>query len=65
MQSYNEIIPASDPKHGKTKKETQKLLKNNGFDQNGGCNELRHEKMMHFYFGDADFRATVTKLIKN
>ena len=41
------------------------LSKNDGFDQNGGRHQLRHKKMMHFDPGDADFRATATKIIKN
>ena len=48
-----------------TKKINQKLVKNDGFDQNGGRHELRHKKMMHSYIGDADFRAMATKIIKN
>ena len=60
------IIPASDPKHDKkSRKINQKLVKNDVFDQNGGRHELRHEKMMHFYPGDVDFRATATEIIKN
>ena len=40
-----------------------KLIKNDGFDQNGGRHELRHEKMMHFDPGDVDFRATATRFV--
>ena len=58
-------IPASDPKHGENKKKHQKLIKSDGFDQNGGRHELRHKKMMHFDPADVDFRATATEIIKN
>lgn len=61
--SLIKIIPASDPKH--SKQIINNLSKNAGFDQNGGRHQLRHEKMMHFYNRDADFRATATKIIKN
>ena len=40
-----------------------RLIKNDGFDQNGGRHELRHEKMMHFDPGDVDFRATATRFV--
>ena len=44
-------------------KKTSKLIKNDGFDQNGGHHELRHEKIMHFESGDVDFRATATRFV--
>ena len=49
----------------KTTKINQQLVKNVGFDQNGGHHQLRHENMINFYPGDVDFRATATKIIKN
>ena len=44
-------------------KKASKLIKNDGFDQNGGHHELRHEKMMSFESGDVDFRATATHFV--
>ena len=49
-------------KNKKTKKANTDN-KNDGFDQNGGRHELRHEKMMHFDPGDVDFRATATRFV--
>ena len=39
------------------------MIKNDGFDKNGGHHELRHEKIMNFESGDVDFGATVTHLV--
>ena len=44
-------------------KNQKKLIKNDGFDQNGGHHELRHEKIMNFDPGDVDFRATATRFV--
>ena len=39
------------------------MIKNDGFEQNCGHHELRHEKMMRFDPGVVDFRATSTHFV--
>ena len=54
-----------DPNFEKNKKIYKKLIKHDGFDQNGGRHEIRHKKMMHFDPGDVDFRATATRFVNS
>ena len=39
------------------------LVKNDGFDQNGGHRELRHKKIMNFESGVVDFRIMATHFV--